>query len=114
MDLRKMMVVCAVALSGLAVGCKSDCESVCSDEKDCAGADSSVDCSKSCKTAEDAADQLGCKSQFEDEFSCLSDVDDVCKADPTKTCVNEQKAMDNCILAYCNAHSGGSDCSATP
>lgn len=112
MDLRKMMVVCAVALGGFAVGCKSDCESVCSDEKDCAGADKSTDCSKECDDADKAADKFGCKSQLDDLWSCASGVDDICNAASASKCSSQTTAMLACEQKYCTAHPDDADCNS--
>lgn len=115
MDLRKMMVVCAVALSGLAVGCKSDCEKVCEDSKDCSGATAetkATDCSKSCDDADKAADQIGCKSELDDLFSCASD-NDVCSTSDQAKCTSQAAALLSCESKYCTAHPDDADCSAS-
>jgi hypothetical protein len=116
MNLSKLMLVCAVALSGFAVGCKSDCESACDDRKDCPGGDSETDCSKTCSAEEDAADNFGCKHQLEDLSSCIADVDDVCKLDLTKQCTQQNDALNTCYAQYCAAHRDAYGCesSATP
>ena len=110
MDLSKLMLVCAVELSGLAVGCKSDCESACDDRKDCPGGDSATDCSKTCSAEEDTAGNFGCKSQLEDLSSCIADVDDICKLDLTKQCTHQNDALNACVANYCAAHPAAYGC----
>jgi hypothetical protein len=108
MDLRKMMVVCAVALSGLAVGCKSDCEKVCSDAKGC-GLSSSTDCSSTCDDADKQAEKEGCKSQEDDLMSCVAD-QDICNESSLAKCATQAAAFDACDEKYCTAHPDDSSC----
>ena len=110
MALNKMLAVCAIALGGITLGCKSDCESACEDRKDCPGGVESTDCSETCDAEERAADGLGCKSQLEDLSSCIADADDICKFDPTKQCTRENDALGACTAKYCDAHPDAYGC----
>jgi len=108
--LSKMLAVCAIALGGVTFGCKSDCESACDDRKDCPGGNDSTDCSTTCDAEEDAADKLGCKSQLDDLWNCIDDIDDACKFDQTKQCTRENDALNACAAKYCDAHPGAYGC----
>jgi hypothetical protein len=97
------------------VGCKSDCEKVCDDLKNCAGADASTkstDCSKSCDEADKQADKEGCKSQQDDLLSCVAD-NDICTATSLTKCASQASAYDTCYTKYCTAHPDDADCDAS-
>lgn len=111
MDLRKLILVPALALSAFITGCGDDCTSVCEDSKDCADADKSTDCDKACDESKKAADEAGCSDQYDDLLSCLSDIDDLCKSDGTE-CIKETLALSSCTLKYCEAHPDASVCTA--
>ena len=112
MDLRKMMVVCAVALSGLAVGCKSDtCKSTCEDAKKCSDAtatDKARDCGKFCDDVDNLSDSANCNSQKDKLVDC-EDGADACDAN---ACASQQTAWGTCIGVYCAAHSNDANCTA--
>jgi hypothetical protein len=110
MDLSKLMLLCAVALGGLVVGCKSDCESACDEYKDCPSADSQTDCSKTCSQEQDAAGRMGCKSKLEDLSSCIAEVGDVCKLDLSTQCTRENDAFNACFANFCMAQPDAYDC----
>jgi len=110
MNLSKLMLVCAVALGPLVVGCKSDCESACDDYRACPGAASETDCSKTCSQEQDAAGRVGCKSQLEDLSSCIADVDDVCKLDLSTQCARQNDALNTCFANFCADQPQAYDC----
>lgn len=111
MDLSKLvLLLCAVTLGGLVVGCKSDCESACDDYKDCPRGDSETDCSKTCTEEQDAAGRVGCKGQLEDLSSCIAEVSDVCKLDLSTQCARENDALNTCFANFCADQPQAYDC----
>jgi|SRR3954465_444857 hypothetical protein len=112
MDLRKMMVVCAVALSGLAVGCGGDkCKSSCDDAKKCADATAeqkAADCGKTCDDLDSLSDAASCSDQYDKLWDCADD-HDVCD---NNACAAEGTAWGTCVFAYCTAHPTDSKCTA--
>src|SRR5262245_22382679 len=97
MNLKKLTFGMMLALGLFAVGCGPDCESLCEDGKDCEGADKDTDCGKTCDDAKKDAEDAGCEDQYDDYISCLGDLDDICKYDPTKDCKSEAEAMAKCV-----------------
>jgi len=95
MNLKKITIVPMLAMALFAVGCGADCESLCEDAKECDGADKDVDCGKQCDEAEKAAE--GCEDEYDDYVSCVGDLDDICKFDPTEDCKSETEAFGKCL-----------------
>ena len=112
MNLSKMIPVLVLALAGMATACGNKCKSTCEDAKDCAGADKSTDCDKECDDADKNADTQGCSDQYDDVVSCISDLDDICKFDPTKDCLSQETALGACSQKYCTAHASDASCKA--
>ncbi len=112
MDLKKMMVVCAVALGGLAVGCGGDtCKSSCEDAKKCSDATAEVkatDCGKSCDDLDSLSDTAKCSDQYDKLMDCADDHD----ACDKNACSAEGAAWGTCVFAYCTAHPTDSKCAA--
>lgn len=115
MNLKKIMVLCALALGGLAVGCGNKCKSSCEDAKDCSGATAETkaeDCGKVCDDAEKLADKMDCSSEYDDYVSCVHGLDDICKFNPLTDCQKEAAAGNACTVKYCTAHPTDADCSS--
>jgi len=111
MDLRKMMLVCAVALGGFAVGCGNKCKSSCEDAKDCADAtadDKARDCGKSCDDADSLSDAASCSDQYDKLVDCEDDHD----ACDSNACGTQITTWATCVGGYCATHSSGSKCAA--
>ena len=111
MDLRKMMVVCAVALGGFAVGCGNKCKSSCEDGKDCAGATAeqkATDCGKLCDDMDSLSDAANCSDQYDKLMDCADDHD----ACDDNACSEEGTAWGTCVVTYCTAHPTDSKCTA--
>jgi hypothetical protein len=111
MDLRKMMVVCAVALSGLAVGCGNKCKSSCEDGQKCADAtaeEKALDCGKFCDDADSVSDAASCSDQFDKLVDCQDDAD-ACSA---TSCSAQTDAWSTCVGTYCVAHATDAKCTA--
>jgi hypothetical protein len=100
MNLRKIRVVCALALGAVAAGCKSDCESACDAWKDCPTGKDSTDCGETCDVEQSVAETLGCTHQLDDLSSCIADVDDACRLDLTKQCTTESDALNACAARF--------------
>jgi hypothetical protein len=111
MDLSKMMVVCAVALSGLAVGCKDSCKSNCEDTQKCANAtalEKATNCDNFCSNVDNVSDSASCNSQKDNLLNC----EDGANACDTNACAAQLIAWGGCVVTYCNAHSTDSSCVA--
>jgi hypothetical protein len=111
MNLRKMMLVCAVALGGLAVGCGNKCKSTCEDGKKCADAEPSkktADCDKLCDDLDDLSDTANCSDQYDKLMDCADDHD----ACDDNACAAEGSAWGACVGAYCVAHTTDAKCTA--
>jgi hypothetical protein len=111
MDFRKMMVVCAVALGGLAVGCSDKCKSSCEDGKKCANAsatEKAVDCGKFCDDIDNVSDAAGCNDQKDKLLDC-EDGADACNS---TSCSSQGTAWSTCVTTYCTAHPTDSKCTA--
>jgi hypothetical protein len=112
MNLSKLLVVCAVALGGLAVGCGNKCKSECEDSKKCADAtdaDKNRDCDKACDDLDKVSDAAKCDSQKDKYFDC-EDGKDQCAT--TDSCADQFTAFFTCVGTYCAAHSTDSACTA--
>lgn len=112
MNLNRIMVVCAFALGGLAVGCGDKCGSVCSDLKKCPDGTTfkpSVDCDKFCDDTDKLADDASCKSQKDDYLDCADGQKDVCSMTDT-SCSDKRTALASCVTAYCVQHSTDAVC----
>ena len=94
MNLRKFTIVPMFAMALFAVGCGPDCESQCEDANECEGPDN--DCAKDCEELEKAIEKAGCEDQYDDYLSCVSDLDDVCKASASD-CKSENDAFGKCM-----------------
>lgn len=109
MDLRKMMVVCAVALGGLAVGCGNKCKSSCEDGKKCADATAeqkAADCGKVCDDLDSLSSAASCSDQYDKLMSCADDHD----ACDNNACGAESAAWITCVGNYCTAHPTDTKC----
>jgi len=112
MNLNKIMVVCALALGGLAVGCGDKCKSLCDDDKKCADASDATknrDCTKSCDDLDKVSDAGGCGSQKSDWLDCADGVKDKCST-TDMSCNDKATALFTCITTYCLAHPDDSTC----
>jgi hypothetical protein len=112
MNLSKLLVVCAVALGGLAVGCGNKCKSLCDDEKKCADASDTVknqDCDKQCDDLDKLSDAAKCNSQKDDLLDCEDGVKDKCSS-TDMSCNDKSTAFGACVLTYCTAHPDDSNC----
>ncbi len=111
MNLNRMMVVCALALGGLAVGCGDKCKSLCEDGQKCSDASAAVkseDCGKQCDDLNKVSDAAGCNSQKDSALDCEDGIKDKCSGDTS--CNDKLTAMLTCIVNYCTAHQTDSAC----
>lgn len=96
-ELRKVLFVSLVlGAASFGVGCGDPCVSGCEDAKSCDGADTTVDCQKSCDDAKAAAETAGCSTEYDDLVSCASGVSDVCN--PGDACNAEATAYVACAI----------------
>lgn len=96
-ELRKVLFVSlVVGVASFGVGCGDTCVSSCEDAKSCDGADTSVDCQKSCDDGKKAAEDAGCSTEYDDLLSCASGVSDICN--PGDACNTEATAFATCLL----------------
>jgi hypothetical protein len=102
-----ILSLCA-ALVALA-GCKTPCESVCSEFNDCsiAARDHKVDCRTYCEREEqfeEKAEETGadaCATQFDEHISCWeSNIDGICNAENT-ACEASATAWTDCVAKFC-------------
>ncbi len=110
MNLNRMMVVCALALGGLAVGCGNKCKSECDDSKKCADssdAQKNVDCDKLCDDLDKVSDAAKCDSQKDSWLDCEDGKDQCAANDP---CEDKFSSFFSCIGTYCGAHPTDSAC----
>lgn len=119
MKLSKIVFSFLIVASAFAAGCSSteaDVESLCEDAKECKDADAffqDLDCAKFAKDTVEAADRLGCSSEYSDLVDCQSGIDvcaDHTAADP---CPAETKAVATCSQAYCNSNPEDEACGST-
>jgi hypothetical protein len=109
MNLKKMMVVCALALGGLAVGCGNKCKSLCEDGQKCPGADKSIDCGKSCDDLDNVSSAASCDDQKNKLLDCEDGLSDKCNE---TSCASQIEAFGTCVGTYCAAHPTDSSCTA--
>jgi hypothetical protein len=88
-----------------AVGCKSQCESLCSDAQ--AGNCTAItgDCGIFCSSIQTVASEGNCETQYNNYEACL-DQGPVCSQD----CTGQQAALSTCAGAYCLGHTGDTNC----
>lgn len=109
MNLNRMLVLCALAFGGLAVGCADKCKSVCDDEKKCSNSviASGASCDTFCNDMDKLADASSCGSQKDDVIDCEDGAKDVCSVD---TCASQKTAFGDCTGKYCDAHTDDATC----
>jgi hypothetical protein len=114
MMLNRTMVVCALALAVLAVGCGDKCKSVCDEQKKCsdtvAGLPDGMTCDKLCDDVNGVSDASKCDKQRDDYYDCADKVEDKCDASSRNTCDTQQSTWSDCIGTYCQAHPSDKDC----
>jgi hypothetical protein len=111
MDLSKMMVVCALALGGLALGCSDKCKSACEDQQKCANATAqqkALDCGKFCDDVNNVSDAAKC----DDQRDKLLDCEDGGNACSDTACASQALAWSTCVGTFCTAHPTDSNCTA--
>jgi hypothetical protein len=109
-----MMMLCALALGGLAVGCGNNCKSVCEDGKKCSSDNpnsvpAALDCGKLCDDTDKVSDAANCNSEKDASLDCQSGLKDICSTTDT-SCDAKANAFGTCIGTYCQAHSSDSAC----
>jgi hypothetical protein len=96
----------------LALGCGSDCESLCEDRKECPDAspdERARDCESSCDSQQEVADRFGCSVQTDDFLDCVASLEDLCDP-PPDACAAEQAAVYQCRRTYCAQHPDDGAC----
>jgi hypothetical protein len=112
MNLKRTMVLCALALGVLAVGCGNSCKSNCDDYKKCAVSPipSGLSCDTFCDDVDNVSDAASCNSQKDKLLDCEDGVKDKCATDSADKCDSQQTAWDDCLNTYCKAHPDDKDC----
>lgn len=113
MNLKRMMVLCALALGSLAVGCGNKCKSACDDEKKCpsaTGTPAALDCDTLCDDIDKVSDAASCGSQKDKLYDCEDGIKDKCATDASNQCSSQNDAWTTCVLTYCTAHPDDADC----
>lgn len=114
MKLNRMMVVCALALGSLAVGCADKCKTVCDDQRKCsdtaAGLPDGMTCDTFCEDRNAVSDASKCDKEFDAFNDCEEKVQDKCDAAARSTCNVQESAWSNCYGTYCQQHPNDKDC----
>ena len=104
----KLLVPASFSLFLLALGCGSDCQSLCEDEKACPNSDrTSVGCEAFCDALETRAEETGCQDELDALVDCQSDRDDICS---DVGCDAEAKAYDSCAVRFCEENPDDPGC----
>lgn len=106
--MRTWIGLCALTvLLSVQTGCSRECKDVCSDAQDenCTIVD--CDCNQFCDNLRSLADKSGCTSQADAYEDCATD-EDTCSV--SSKCSGEENAFGACVLVFCQANPGDSDC----
>jgi len=117
---RSKQVAWALALltGALAAGCAPDCDDLCEDALECAGATEAEaeaeedGCTRQCQDAVAQAEVTGCEDRYEDYFDCAAYAEDVCTA--ASACDAEASAWSSCVAAYCSGNPDDLACRDLP
>ncbi|MBK8172009.1 MAG: hypothetical protein IPK60_16915 [Sandaracinaceae bacterium] len=91
------------------VGCGgADCESLCEESNECAGA-TPQDCGTQCAESAALEAASGCSSQADAFTECVSDNDAVCTV-LSSPCSAQAAAYVSCTQAYCSANPTAPEC----
>ncbi|HTQ02297.1 MAG TPA: hypothetical protein VMI54_00520 [Polyangiaceae bacterium] len=112
MNLGHSLMVCALAIAGLTVGCGDKCKSECDHLKNCPQGSqlpSALSCDKYCNDTNKVVDAAKCDSQLNDLWDCEDKKQDKCDT-TDQSCDGKSSTVGTCIASYCQAHATASEC----
>ncbi len=106
------MMLGALVVASLTVGCGDKCKSLCDVLKDCpqgSQAPPGATCDKYCDDANKVSDAAKCNSQKDDVYDCQDKMQDKCDT-TDHSCEDKEVALGTCISNYCQMHATDSVC----
>lgn len=107
MKLWLVAILGAIALSSTA--CSSDCESLCEEARDRNCTSITANCGTFCEDLNTVAENANCTDRSDAYEACLG-ADDVCTGD--ERCSSQRNSLGECVISYCLATDGVSECSS--